>query len=153
MPIQTEINNLTRTMSEFIRESSERAVRLETTQEHISEALLKMTQTVDKALMSNTKLEMKVSSLEDKAIDRLYLVEDSLNEVNLAYKDILGRVGKLEIIQAKELGKQEARAGVFSFISNNWFKIVTVGILLIPLVSWLYDNVNNKQPTAITRGK
>jgi len=154
--MQNEIIHLTKTVSDFIKESSERAVRLETTQEHISEALLKMTQTVDKALASNSELEMKVTSLEDRALDRMYLVEDSLNELSQAYKDVVVRVCDLELCHAREEGRKEVRNNVSNFISNNWFKIITVVVLSIPLVSWLYENSHTtpeKPPTSVTRGK
>jgi hypothetical protein len=96
---------------------------------------------------------MKVTSLEDKALDRLYLVEDSLNEISGLCKDITNRVVGLEMINAKEQGMNEARANVSSFISDNWFRVAMLVILLIPTISWVYTNVNSVTKIQAVKGK
>jgi len=150
--MQTEINSLTKSMTQFIKESSERAVRLETTQDHINQALLKMTDAVDTTLKSNNELAAKMASLEITALDKVCLVEESLNVLKELQKETSSKVCVLEIAQAREEGRIEAKNSVTTFVSNNWFKVVLIAIMAIPTVSVVYDLIH-KVPTKIVRNK
>jgi len=139
--MQFELTRLTNALTSFVKESSERSVRLETNQENLNESVTEMGKQASKAICINIRLEEKLTALEDKALDRLSLIEDSVNE-NSAYMATLDkRIQILELINANTQGRKETIDKLKKTLADNWFKVVLLIALLLPLASYLYKEV------------
>lgn len=103
-----EINELTSTVNSFIRESSERSVRLETITETLVSNVASLASNVEKTLQAQVRTETQLTSLEIRAINRLDKVEELVGELEDKHDLLDKRVQTLELINAHEQGVGES---------------------------------------------
>lgn len=131
--MSSEIAELTKTFNLFIQENTKVITRLEVNQEHLTNAVKEVTAASTAAITSNKDLEAKIVSLEDRAINKMNLVEDTVNE-NASKIDIMDkRVQRMELVSAnesgKEAGKKETLEKVDKKATTNWTR--TLGLLTL----------------------
>lgn len=156
--MQSEITELTNEIRNHIKDSAardlaneKRNTRTETLLENFATNVDKLTVTVGKAIESNTKLEAKVASLEEDAINKLNLVEDTVNE-NTSKLDIIDkRVGIIEVLNAeragREAGVKEAMEEFEKKSTTNWTRVLTILGLVITAIGVAYTLLSKSTGT------
>ena len=145
----SDLDKLTRLVFDFTErtvqrdlKSEARATRLEVQVENLIVSVNKVSDASRKAIESNTKLEAKIESLESRAIDKLNLVEDSVNE-NIAAIGIMGgRISALELINANRLGAEEgakkANESNEKKATTNWTRILGLIGAVVAVIGLIY---------------
>lgn len=156
----SELAKLTETLHLFMQENAKAALenakmitRLDVNQGHLTKAFQEMGVAVMSAIESNTRLEVKIESLEEKSLDKIELMEDSLNEIGAEVKIIDKRTHTLEMLNANKQGEDKANNQWKNRITANWFNVVIVIVMLFAIVSPLSQLVKDadKKPTTITK--
>lgn len=131
--------------SQRLGRQEERMLKSEMTQTHLSESLdklasttEKMVETVERMAIDTTKFEQQLLALEERSIDRFDDTKDEIKTLKTDYANMQGRVYILELESAGNVGKKEAEANARKWWSDNWFKIVTLFVLLIPTIVAIY---------------
>lgn len=141
----SQLEQLTRAMTQLVKESSERSTRLEVQQENLTKnqdslilSVERMSEASRIAIESNTRLEAKIESLEERALDKMTLVEDSVNDMSIRVDDNVNdmkiidkRTHALELINANEAGMQEQLKKNNEHWVGRYTRILgTIGVLL-----------------------
>jgi len=149
------VDELVKNQNKYILEHNERATRFEVQQEHLTTALTEMAVTHKDMIISNVKVEEKLVSLETRAIDRLNVVEGSLNDsverlnirIDSANSDIVSiksKINLLEILNAEENGEKKVKDDNKKFWTANWYKFIGLFIIIVPTVVTIYNLVTHK---------
>ena len=144
----SEIGKLTETLNLFMQATAKSSTdnakvitRLEVNQVHLTTAVKDMSVAAMTAIESNTRLESKIESLEERALDRLNLVEDSANDCRTEVLSLNKRTNDIET-------RMKVNSEWKDRIWGNWFKLFMVLVMLLPVTVSVYNLVNdNKTPT------
>ena len=136
--MSSEIDKLTQVMQSFILANTEQSTELRVNQNHLTKAVTELNASMKIALESNTRLEEKVTSLEDRALDRLDLVEDSVNEISAKHDLVDKRVQILESINSYEQGVASAYNSNQNKSNNSWTRILSALSVIVAIVAVVY---------------
>ena len=72
-------------------------------------------------------------------------IEEFQTNTNVLMKgdivDLQSRVRTLERFNDQNYGASKAKMDTFNWFSDNWFKVVSLFILLIPVIAYLYNSM------------
>lgn len=104
MPENKEITSLISTVNTFINEvhksnvdSASRTAKLEANQENLNNQVAKFSEIVGDAVAVNSRLEIKITSLEEKSLGKIELFENQIDRIFTTQKNIDARVYEIEI--------------------------------------------------------
>jgi len=140
----SEIAELAKVVQASILANAEQSTELRVNQNHLTIAVTDLAGSVKVAIESNTRLEEKVTSLESRALDRLDLVEDSVNETNGVMLLIDKRVQTLELINANTQGVNEANDKNQQNGNTIWTRVIAAISTAVAVVAVVYSMVGVK---------
>ena len=138
----SSLSELNKTLNQHVLEQAERSSRMEAHQEHLFKGLTSLAASVKESIESNSRLEVKFASLEAKALDRLDLVEDSVNELGASVTIQGKQIQMLELINANEQGYAKGSSTEQSKsnqkTNNTWTRTLTVISTTVAVIAVLY---------------
>lgn len=145
----SDLDKLSGIVSNFVKESSIATAELKTNYIHLTNAVTESVNVAKeaieisrKAIETNIRLEAKISSLENKAIDKLNLVEDTVNEIAERVTINSSRIQVLELINANNQGKEEANKANDQKWYTKWSTMIGLFGLLVAAGSLIYTMVS-----------
>jgi len=137
----SEEKKIAECLANFISESAVRAVRLETNQEHLTNAVTEMTKTHQEIMAGNIRLEEKIISLESKAVDHLSDVDKTIRGIDVKVERNTCRLADIEVKIAAVDAANEVRNQYKAWWSSNWSKIVMLLVLSVPAIVAIFNIV------------
>ena len=138
----SSLSELNKTLNQHMIEQAERSTKTETHQKHLFTAMTQLTTAMSTALETNTRLEEKITSLESRALDKLVLVEDSVNDISELVTIQGKQIQMLEIINANEQGYAKGSSTEQSKnnqkTNNSWTRTLAVISTTVAVIAVLY---------------
>lgn len=138
----SSLSELNKTLTQHMIEQAERSTKTETHQKHLFVAMTELATAMSVSTETNTRLEEKITSLEARALDKLVLIEDSVNESNDAIQLLDKRVQILELINANNQGVNTANSEneqkSNQKTNNTWTRTLTVISTTVAVIAVLY---------------
>lgn len=104
--VDEDIKELNRLLQDFIVETTKQSAILKVNQTHLTNELTTLTSQMGQVIESNNELEKKYTMLQENSLDRLNLVEDTVNEFmsefKKDFKTLQKDVQELQLTAAKE---------------------------------------------------
>ena len=106
-----------------------------------TDAMNKLAEQMGTLVEQVSTLTEQTTHIETKALGRLDSVEEDVSSIKDDVADIHKRVETIELERATEKGAKAEKDKASAFWQNNWFKMFSVFVVLIPLIYVLYDLV------------
>ena len=130
----SSVNELNKTLNQHMIEQAERSTKTETHQKHLFTAMTQLSTAMSTALETNTRLEEKITSLESRALDKLILVEDSVNEISERLTIQEKQIQMLEIINANQQGYAKGTTTQKTNTDRSTTKSITLVIAMLSVL-------------------
>lgn len=136
------VSDLVHSTQAATKDNAERMTRIEVNFEHMISAVQGVSQASKEAIESNSKLEKKIISLEENTINKVILLEDTINENSSEIGLMSGRIGVLELINANEAGRKEGQDEANKLnqtkATNYWGRtlgLITIAVAITAIIS------------------
>ena len=131
-----------------LAQQEQRMIKTEVVQEQLTAAVNKMASssdrmilTIEKLVVDNSKFEQQIIGLEDRALNRINNAVDDIRAIKTDFTNMQGRVYLLELESAGNAGREQEISNQRKWWNDNWHKLLTVFIMVIPVVVAIYTLV------------
>lgn len=106
--MSNEISEIKKSLDNHILQSTQVAVRTETLIQELTKSHIEQSENVKAVIKSNHSLELKISSLETKALERLDVMSGDIEKNKTSILLLDKRVDVLELVNANKIGQETA---------------------------------------------
>jgi hypothetical protein len=145
--------NIVASNSETMASNGERLIRIEIGQENMATAITRISDASTKAIDCTVRLETAFAQLEEKAVNKIVLVEDSLNSVSSKVYSLEKDIVNLKIINAEKLGERKIAVSGAKLATSNFKEglRLVIGLLCLTFILGVsYQTVLQNSPNKVS---
>mgnify|MGYP000625086153 CR=1 FL=1 len=149
MPNSNELSQLAKTMNDFIIQSTKNTSTLEANQNNLNKAVQELSQSVQKNVDSNTRLEVKLTSLEDNAVNKIEELQEQTGRIFTTLKDHGEEITDLQKDKIAREAMVQTNEQHSRRFSDTFGRAIAVLTIVLAIFTTIYNVVssNNKTTT------